>query len=154
MIRKALAIMTDPALTISIAPAGEVVVFDYWGCDKPDMTGLHAIKVEPRRWWIIGAGAALDDTEKTLSENGVLTPIGGGLMRAKLIGPGWRSRLMTSAVFNAEDLSFTSGDCVATIIHHTSVVIDVISANEAHVYFAASQLGDIEHLWEIAGYGP
>ena len=151
MIPKGRDTVTDAALNINIAPAGDVVVLDMWGREQPDVMGTRAMKVEPRRWWLIGAGASLDAIKKTLGNNGALTPIGGGLMRATLTGPGWRSQLMISGAFDAEDVNFKPGDSAATIIHHTSIWIDVISAHEAHVYFAASNLMDIEHVWGLSG---
>ena len=149
MIPKGRDTVTDAALNINIAPAGDVVVLDMWGRDQPDVMGTRAMKVEPHRWWLIGAGASLGAIEKTLGKNGALTPIGGGLMRATLTGPGWRSQLMISGAFDAEDANFKPGDSAATIIHHTSIWIDVISDHEAQVYFAASNLMDIEHLWGL-----
>ena len=149
MIRKGYAIVTDPHVLISIAPASDVVVLDMWGDGDPLLYGIRAMQVEPRRWWLVDAGSKIEAIAKALGDKGALTPIGGGLMRATLTGPGWRSQLMISGVFDAENPDFKPGDCTATIIAHTSVWIDVISAETAHVYFAASLRGDMEQLWSI-----
>ena len=147
MIRKGRAIVTDPHVSISIAPAGDVVVLDMWGEGAPKLHGVHAMQVEPRRWWLVDPGSKIGAITTALGDKGAITPIGGGLMRATLTGSGWRSQLMISGVFDAENLDFKPGDCAATIIGHVSVWIDVISAESAHVYFAASLRTDIEHVW-------
>ena len=147
MIQKERATVTDPHVSISIAPAGDVVVLDMWREAAPLLHGVRAIQVEPRRWWLINAGSKIEAVTKALGENGAITPIGGGLMRATLTGPGWRSQLMISGVFDAENPAFKPGNCAATIIGHVSVWIDVISDETAHVYFAASLRTAIEHLW-------
>ena len=149
MIRKARATVTEPRVSISIAPAADIIVLDMWGAGVPELGGVHAIKVEPRRWWLVEPGERLEAISAALGDNGALTPIEGGLMRASLNGTGWRSQLMISGVFDAENPSFKRGDCAATIIGHASVWIDAISDDEAHVYFAASLGKDVEHLWQM-----
>ena len=149
MIRKGHAIVTDPHVSISIAPAGDVVVLDMWGEGAPLLDDVHALHVEPRRWWLIDAAHKVEAIAEAIGENGAITPIGGGLMRAALTGPGWRSQLMISGMFDAENPAFKPGDCAATIIGHVSVWIDVVSDETAHVYFAASLRGDMEQLWSI-----
>ncbi len=150
MITKARATVTDASVAIAIAPAGDVVVLDCWALMPPDVHGVRALKVEPKRWWIIDGGAAIAAIAQRLGDDGALTPIGGGLLRARLTGPGWRAQLMIGGVFDAEDGGFGPGDCAATIIHHVPVWIDVIADAEAHVYFAASHRADIERLWRLA----
>jgi len=140
--------VTDAALSITLAPAADVVVLDCWD-GMPDIGGLRAMRVEPQRWWLIHAGAASTAIVDALGDRGALTPIGGGLIRATLKGPGWRAQLMLGGVFDAEDPGFAPGQCAATILHHTRVWIDVIADEEAHVYFAASHKGDITHLWGL-----
>ena len=149
MIRKGRAIVTDPHVSISIAPAGDVVVLDMWGEGAPTLHGVRAMQVEPRRWWLVDPGSKIGAITTALGDKGAITPIGGGLMRATLTGSGWRSQLMISGVFDAENPSFKPGDCAATIIGHVSVWIDVIGAESAHVYFAASQRMALEHAWAL-----
>ena len=124
-------------------------MLEMWGEGAPLLDGVLAIQVEPRRWWLVDAGRKIDVITTALGENGAITPIGGGLMRATLTGPGWRSQLMISGVFDAENPGFKPGDCAATIIGHVSVWIDVISDETAHVYFAASLRTAIDHLWAL-----
>lgn len=141
--------MTEPDVTITFMPAGAIIVLDRWDDQQPDVRGVAALQVEPRRWWLIDPGEKLAAVEQMLGDKGALTAIGGGLMRAVLKGPGWRAQLMISGLFDAEDPSFKPGDCAATLIHHTQVWIHAISEREAHVYLSASLLGDIKHLWGL-----
>ena len=147
MIWKGRATVTEPHVSISIAPAGDVAVLDMWGDGAPLLYGVRAMQVEPRRWWLVDTGDKIEAITKALGENGAITPIGCGLMRATLTCPGWRFQLMISGMFDAENSAFKPGDCAATIIGHVSVWIDVISAETAHVYFAASLRTAIEHVW-------
>ncbi len=141
--------MTESHVSISIAPAGDILVLDMWEGSLPSLHCIHAIQVEPRRWWLVDATAKIVAIAKALGDKGALASIGGGLMRATLTGPGWRSQLMISGVFDAENPDFKPGDCAATIIGHASVLIDVISDDAAHVYFTASLRGDMEQLWRV-----
>lgn len=141
--------MTEPDVTITFMSAGEIIALDRWDGQQPDLRGVAALQVEPRRWWLIDPGAQLAVIAQLLGDKGALTAIGGGLMRAVLKGSGWRAQLMISGLFDAEDPSFKPGDCAATLIHHTQVLIHAISEREAHVYLSASLLDDIKHLWGI-----
>ena len=85
--------MTEPGVTITIAPTGEVIVLDLWAGTLPTLGEVAMMQVEPQRWWLFGPGSALAEIEAALGENGALTPIGGGLLRASLIGLGWRAQL-------------------------------------------------------------
>ena len=143
------AIVTEPGVTITIAPAGEVIVLDLWAGTLPALGDVAVMQVEPQRWWLLGPVAALADITAALGENGAISPIGGGLMRASLTGSGWRAQLMISGLFDAEDPAFGPGHCAATRLHHAPIWIDVLSEDAASVYFPASLLGDIRHLWGV-----
>ncbi|MFM9977107.1 MAG: sarcosine oxidase subunit gamma [Sphingomonadaceae bacterium] len=140
--------MTEAALRITFAPARDVVVLDCWE-GQPDFAGARAMRVEPQRWWLIDSGPAQASIANALGDRGALTPIGGGLVRATLEGKGWRAQLMIGGAFDAEDPGFGVGQCAATLFGHTSVWIDVVAEERAHVYFAASHLQDIMHLWGV-----
>ena len=141
--------MTEPGVTITIAPTGEVIVLDLWAGTLPALGEVAMMQVEPQRWWLFGAGSALAEIEAALGENVALTPIGGGLLRASLTGIGWRAQLMISGLFDAEDPAFGPGQCAATQLHHAPVWIEVLSENVANVYFPASLLDDIRQLWGL-----
>ena len=141
--------MTEPSVEITFIPVGEIIVLDRWDDLRPDVQGTTALQVEPRRWWLIDPGENLAVIAQLLGDNGALTAICGGLVRATLTGPGWRAQLMISGLFDAENPLFKPGDCAATLIHHTQVWIHAISEREAHVYLSASLVEDIKHLWGI-----
>ena len=140
--------MTDVAL--QVAPAGDVVVADLWTDAVPDFGGVRAVRVEPRRWWLIDAGDIAATIAGQIADSGTTIAIGGGLVRATLTGPGWRPLLMLAAVFDAEDPRFGPGNCAATILHHVPVWIVPVAADCAEVYFAASYARGLTDLWTAA----
>lgn len=140
--------MTEAALTITIAPAPAMVSVDLWDEFTPDFGGVTAMRAEPRRWWVIADEAALSPLAAQLADHGSLTPINGGLMRASLIGAGWRETLMLGGWFDAESPSFAIGDCAGTLIGHVSVRIHVVGDTQCNVYFASSYRGAMEHHWQ------
>ena len=102
--------MTD--VTISALPAAPLHVLEIWSNPAEvanrfeGVTGfalppagrsdgsdaLRLIRFEPTVWLVEGDASALPDI---LDENGALTAIGGGLVRVRLSGPGWRSLLVS-----------------------------------------------------------
>lgn len=131
---------------LTVAPAGDLMILDLWDDATPDLAGLRAIRVEPRRWWLIDNGAAASER----FGDGALIASGGGFVRATLTGPGWRALLMIAGVFDAEDPAFGPGDCAATLIHHVPVWIAPLAADRAEVYFAASYAAGLIDLWSAA----
>ncbi len=140
--------MADVAL--HVAPARDVVAVDLWSDVRPDFGGTRVIRVEPQRWWLIDAGAAAEAITHGLVSTGAATPIGGGLMRATLTGPGWRALLMIAGVFDAEDPGFGPGACAATVIRHVPVWIAPVADDCAEVFFAASYATGLVALWRAA----
>lgn len=136
-------------VTLATAPAGDVIALDVWE-GEPNLDGLRALKVEPRRWWLIGAAAQADAFAASLGDAGALAPIGGGLVRATLSGPGWRELLTISGIFNVEDPAFALGDFAATVIHHVAVRIAPTSDTGCEVYFASSYAPGLVELWQRA----
>ena len=139
--------MIDVAL--SVAPAGDVIALDMWE-GEPNLDGLRALKVEPRRWWLIGAAAQADALAASLGDTGALAPIGGGLVCATLTGPGWRELLTISGIFDVEDPGFGPGDVAGTVIHHVAVRIAPTSDTSCEVYFASSYATGLVDLWQRA----
>lgn len=148
MMSKARATVAEVALTV--AAAGDVVAIDLWSDAVPGFGALCAVRVEPRRWWLIDAGAAADAVAESVRDDGTVTPIGGGLIRATLTGPGWRSLLMVGGVFDAEAPGFGAGGCAATVIDHVPVWIVPLDHDVCAVFFAASYAGGLVELWTAA----
>jgi heterotetrameric sarcosine oxidase gamma subunit len=108
---------------------------------------LRLIRYEPTVWLVEGDASALPDI---LAEDGSLTPIGGGIVRVRLSGEGWRTLLMEGGVFDAESPTFTPGSSAATIIDHVAVRLHVVSDDACDVYVPASFSAGLVHFWEQA----
>lgn len=146
--------MIDAPVTFTIAPAGDVIALDVWGEVTPAIgLATRVLQVEPRRWWLIDAGEQVDAIAQQIGETGALTPIGGGLMRATLAGPGWRALLTISGCFDVEDPRFVPGMVAATIIHHVPVWIAPIAETQCEVYLAASYTTALVDLWSRGASG-
>ncbi len=81
---------------------------------------LRLIRYEPTVWLVEGDASALSDI---LAEDGAITAIGGGIVRVRLAGKGWRTLLMEGGVFDAESPDFDTGSSAATIIEHINVLL-------------------------------
>jgi heterotetrameric sarcosine oxidase gamma subunit len=139
----------EPEVTVTVAAAGDVIALDLW--DDGDAPALSAdialLRVEPRRWWLLGAGAHDAELAAAVGDRGAWAPIGGGLVRATLTGPGWRALLMVAGLFDAEDPGFGPGSVASTVIHHVPVRIAVASETACDVYCAASYAPALIELW-------
>lgn len=143
--------MIDAPVQIRIAPAGDVTLLDLWSGDVDTLcAGLPRLQVEPQRWWLIGGGEQVESLAAGIADHGALAPIGGGLVRATICGPGWRSLLMIAGLFDAEDLAFATGDTVSTMIHHIAVRISVTGPERCDVYFNASFAPALVEHWSRA----
>lgn len=143
--------MIDEPVRIVVAPAGDVVLLDLWAGDVAALCGeIPRLQVEPRRWWLIGAGDRIAAVEARIGDNGALAPIGGGLVRATITGPGWRSLLMIAGLFDAEDPGFATGSTVSTVIHHIAIRIAVTGAEACDVYATASYAPALIDHWSRA----
>ncbi|CAN5382652.1 hypothetical protein BH10PSE14_BH10PSE14_32340 [soil metagenome] len=143
--------MTDAPVTLTMAPAGDVIVLDLWAGMLPALDpAIRVLPVEPRRWWLVDAAPHADAIAATIAANGALTPIGGGLVRATLSGPGWRDLLTVSGCFDSEHPGFATGQVAATVIHHVPVWIAVTGDATGEVYMAASYAPTLAALWTTA----
>ncbi len=108
---------------------------------------LRLIRFEPTVWLVEGDTANLSEI---LGEDGALTAIGGGIVRVRLSGPGWRSLLMEGGVFDAETPDFAPGCSAATIIDHVNVRLHVMSEDACIAYVPLSYAADMSHFWETS----
>ena len=106
---------------------------------------LTLMRVEPSVWLAEGDCAPL---ESILLDDGALTSIGGGIVRVRIAGPGWRSLLMQGGFFNAESAAFAPGACAATVIDHVAVRLLVESEDSCLVYVPASYAAALIQFWE------
>ena len=142
------AIVTETKVTLSMAPAGDVVALDLWDEGVPPVlpTG-RTVQVEPRRWWLIDAAQHTPAITAHIADRGALSPVGGGLIRATLTGPGWRALLSVSGWFDSENPVFGPGQIAATTIHHVPVWI---SDTACEVYLPSSYAASLADLWTRA----
>jgi heterotetrameric sarcosine oxidase gamma subunit len=108
---------------------------------------LRLIRYESTVWLVEGNASALPGI---LAADGSLTPIGGGLVRVRISGEGWRTLLMEGGVFDAENPAFAPGCSAATIIDHVAVRLHVVSDDACDAYVPASFSAGLVHFWETA----
>ena len=157
--------MTD--VTITTLPAAPLHAFEIWRDAQAVATRFEAamgfalprlgtsggseamrlIRVEPTVWWMEGDAAGL---ARILGDDGALTAIGGGIVRVRLSGPGWRTLLMEGGMFDAESPAFAPGCSAATIIDHVAVRLHVVSDDACDAYVPASFSAGLIHFWRQA----
>ncbi|PTS81600.1 sarcosine oxidase subunit gamma [Sphingomonas sp. HMWF008] len=146
--------MIDPPVAFSLAPAGDVIALDLWDGTPPSPpVGTRMVQVEPRRWWLLDAAAHAAALAEQIAATGALTPIGGGLTRATLTGPGWRELLTISGCFDVEDPRFGVGRIAATTLHHVPVWIAPTGEETCEVYLANSYAATLNDLWSRSATG-
>ena len=138
--------------TVALTPARDMVVLDLWEGELPTVA-TGAMQVEPHRWWLIDPGERIDEIAAAIAGRGVLVPIGGGLTRATITGPGWRDLLSVSGFFDLNDPAFDVGCAASTVIHHVPVRIRVTGQSACDVFFATSYASTLAELWHKAGKG-
>ena len=111
------------------------------------LPAMRLIRFEPTVWVVEGDTAGLAEV---LGTDGCLTAIGGGVVRVRLAGPGWRSLLMEGAVFDAESTAFSAGCSASTLIDHVNVRLLVESDDSCLAYVPLSYAHDMVHFWQVA----
>ncbi len=157
-------------LTISTLPPAPLHVFEIWsnaasvakrfkatcGFALPHMgrsggnDALRLIRFEPTVWLVEGDASLL---ASILSDDGAVTAIGGGIVRIRLSGKGWRTLLMEGGVFDAESPTFTAGCSAATIIDHINVRLHVVDETTCDAYVPLSFSQGLLHFWKQAAGG-
>ena len=158
-------IVTD--VTITLRPAAPLHALEIWSNPRRVATrfkaatgfalprlgtsggtdALRLIRYEPTVWLVEGNATALP---AVLGEDGSLTAIGGGIVRVRLSGAGWRTLLMEGGVFDAESPAFASGTSAATIIDNVAVRLHVVRDDACDVYVPVSFSAGLIHFWEQA----
>jgi heterotetrameric sarcosine oxidase gamma subunit len=108
---------------------------------------LRLIRFEPTVWLVEGDASGL---APILGDDGVLTSIGGGIVRVRLSGAAWRPLLMEGGMFDAESPAFAPGCSAATIIDHVAVRLHVVSDEACDAYVPASFSAGLIHFWTQA----
>ncbi len=158
-------------VTLTVLPAAPLHALEIWrnaaevarrfagaGLDLPRLgrsnwgqlggsAGLCLIRYEPTVWLVEGDIAPLP---ALLETDGALTAIGGGVVRVRLSGTGWRALLMEGGVFDAESADFAVGCSAATLIDHVAVRLHVVHADACIAYVPASFSAGLLHFWQDA----
>lgn len=108
---------------------------------------LRLIRYEPTVWLVEDDASALSGI---LADDGAVTAIGGGIVRIRLSGDGWRTLLMEGGVFDAESPTFAAGCSAATIIDHVNVRLHVVDETTCDAYVPLSYSEGLLHFWEQA----
>ena len=108
---------------------------------------LTLIRFEPTVWLVEGNIAPL---AAILGPDGAVTAIGGGIVRVRIAGPGWRALLMEGGFFDAESADFAVGSSAATIIDHVAVRLVIEREDACLAYVPASYADGLVHFWEQA----
>lgn len=167
MIRKGRAIVTE----VTLDEAGPIHALELWDAAGGDaiaaalghalpaagrsagIEGRRVLRQQPLVWLLDGAGFDPAAIALALGPHGALTAIGGGLMRARLSGPGWRAVLMHDGVFDAEQAAFGPGCTAATIIAHVAVTLHVIAEGQCEVLVPASYAEPLVAGWRRVAAG-
>ena len=157
--------MTEAAITV--LPAAPLHALEIWS-NAPDfsqrfeaalgarmpalgsslqLATLLLIRFEPTVWLAEGE---IDGLTDILGTDGSLTAIGGGIVRVRLSGTGWRSLLMEGGIFDAESPGFVTGSSAATLIDHVGVRLYVESDDACLAYVPLSYAQDMVHFWSLA----
>ncbi|MBX9884185.1 MAG: hypothetical protein K2X68_04350 [Novosphingobium sp.] len=158
--------MTDPT-SITALPAAPLHALEIWshpqglaarvhkalGFALPPMNrsagnaSITLLRYEPTVWLAEGDVSVLADT---LGDDGALTAIGGGIVRFRIAGPGWRELLMEGGVFDTGAAAFPVGATAATVIDHVGVRLWAQSEDACLAYVPSSYAQGLHHFWEEA----
>ena len=141
-------------------PAGAAALAGLLGHALPPVghsagqAGRRVLRQQPLVWLLDGCEFDLAAIEQALDGHGALTAIGGGLRRARLTGPGWRTVLMHDGVFDAESAAFAPGCTATTIIAHVAVTLHVVGADGCEALVPASYAEGLVAGWRRIAAAP
>jgi len=105
---------------------------------------ITLLRFEPTVWLAEGDVSVLADT---LGDDGALTAIGGGVVRMRIAGPGWRELLMEGGVFDTSAAALPVGATAATVIDHVGVRLWAQSEAACVAYVPSSYAQSLHHFW-------
>jgi heterotetrameric sarcosine oxidase gamma subunit len=115
---------------------------------------LRLLWLESGHWLVTcpaaSADAVEDRVEAALADTGTIVEVSAALAGRQLHGTGWRDLLMIGGVFDAEDPGFAPGCVARTVMHHASLLIDVVTDTHANAYVPASHAAEFFGFWEAA----
>lgn len=121
-------------------------------CRAVDAGDRRLIWLEDEHWLIACAVADAAATsilvEALAGDGGMLAEVGAALVGRRVSGAGWRELLMIGGVFDAENPGFGPGSVARTVMHHASLLIDVITDDAVHAYVPASYANEFFGFWD------
>ena len=108
---------------------------------------ITLMRFEPTVWLAEGDISVLADT---LGDDGALTAIGGGIVRFRIAGPGWRELLLEGGFFDTSAAAFPVGATAATVIDHVGVRLFAESEDACIAYVPSSYAQSLHHFWDEA----
>jgi len=108
---------------------------------------ITLLRFEPTVWLAEGDVSVLADT---LGDDGALTAIGGGIVRFRFAGPGWRELLLEGGVCDTSAAAFPVGATAATVIDHVGVRLYATREDACIAYVPASYAQSLHHFWDEA----
>ncbi len=160
-------VIVTEATSIIALPAAPLHVLEIWSNPQAVATRVHKalgfalpamnhsagnatislMRFEPTVWLAEGDASVLADT---LGDDGALTAIGGGIVRFRIAGPGWRELLLEGGVFDTSAAAFPVGATAATVIDHVGVRLHVESKDACVAYVPSSYAQSLHHFWDEA----
>lgn len=116
-------------------------------CCSAGAGSARLIWVEPKAWHLRTPDPCTSWPDPSAA---AVTELTGGRVCLGLRGSGWRELLTLEGVFDVEDRGFGPGSAATTLIHHTTVLLDVVSDDRAEVWVAPSYLNHIVDFWTAA----
>ncbi len=123
-------------------------------CRATTSGALRLLWLEAGHWLVTCPAADADAVqariEAALAGTGTIVEVGAALAGRQLHGRGWRDLLMIGGVFDAEDPGFAPGCVARTVMHHASLLIDVVTDTHANAYVPASYASEFFDFWDAA----
>lgn len=123
-------------------------------CRAIDAGALRVIWLEGDHWLIAcpqdQANATLALLAAVAGTDGTVVEVTAALQGCCISGPGWRDLLMIAGVFDAESPDLVAGSVARTVMHHSSLLIDVLAADRVHAYVPSSYAAEFFAFWAAA----
>jgi heterotetrameric sarcosine oxidase gamma subunit len=123
-------------------------------CRSCSIGDVRLLWLEAGHWLISCASELSSDVkrrfETLLDDAGTIVEVSAALVGRRLSGPGWRELLMIGGVFDAEAPAFAPGSVARTVMHHSAVLLDVVSADQCDAYVPASYSAEFFAFWDAA----
>lgn len=123
-------------------------------CRSCTLDDVRLLWLEADHWLISCASELSSDVKRRFAalvgDAGTIVEVSAALVGRRLSGPGWREFLMIGGVFDVEDIAFSTGSVARTVMHHSALLLDVVTADQCDVYVPASYSAEFFAFWDSA----